>query len=465
VTPRASFVALAAVAAVTAACASAPPASDVHANVHLPSAFADAPAAATGVTSIANQAWWSVFQDTELQSLVRSALTANTDIRLAAVRVLEAQAQLGVVRADQRPVVTATASAGGQRTPELGDTAARTAGAIALEGSASWDLDFWGQLRSASAAARADLVAADWGRRAVVTTLVSEVADSYFSLRALDLELDIARRTLDSRQSSLQLAQAREAGGAASMLDVRQAEQLVYDATSTIADLERQIAIEEHNLGVLVGQSDLQVRRGVSLNAQVMPAVPAGLPSDLLERRPDIREAEALVTAADAELASARAAFFPRITLTGAGGVASTALTSLFTGGAGLWSAAANALQPVFNGGKLRSQEALADARRQEAVLTYEGRVRDAFREVSDALVSYDRLRVVREQQTQLEQAAADARRLADIRYQGGATSYLEVLDADTRLFAAELGLANARLQELDAFVELYRALGGGWQP
>jgi multidrug efflux system outer membrane protein len=249
------------------------------------------------------------------------------------------------------------------------------------------------------------------------------------------------------------------------MLDVRQAEQLVYDATSTIADLERQIAIEEHNLGVLVGQSDLQVRRGVSLNAQVMPAVPAGLPSDLLERRPDIREAEALVTAADAELASARAAFFPRITLTGAGGVASTALTSLFTGGAGLWSAAANALQPVFNGGKLRSQEALADARRQEAVLTYEGRVRDAFREVSDALVSYDRLRVVREQQTQLEQAAADARRLADIRYQGGATSYLEVLDADTRLFAAELGLANARLQELDAFVELYRALGGGWQP
>ena len=194
------------------------------------------------------------------------------------------------------------------------------------------------------------------------------------------------------------------------------------------------------------------------------PDVPAGLPSDLLERRPDIRQAEQFVVAASAELDSTRAAFFPHVTLTGAGGVASTALTSLFTGGAGLWSAAASALQPVFNGDRLKSQRALADARRQEAMLGYAGTVQQAFREAADALISYTKSREFRSQQELLEQAAADARRLADVRYQGGATSYLEVLDADTRLFAAELGLVDARRQELTSFVEVYRALGGGWQ-
>jgi multidrug efflux system outer membrane protein len=451
------------------ACASAPTSGEAP-KVELPAAYATASAASSAaggapIAAIATQPWANVFQDPALQSLLSSAIDANVDLRIAAVRVLEARAAFGIVRADQFPQVNASATAGGQRTPKLGDTAARTAGALQLEGTASWDLDFWGELRSASAAARAQIVASEWGRRAVVTALISDVATSYFSLRALDAELDIAKRTLTTRQDSLNLARVREQGGVTTLLDVRQAEQLVYDATSTIADLERRIALEEHNLAVLLGRTDAPVTRGSAIADQArMPDVPAGLPSDLLERRPDVRQAEQLVVAASAELDSARAAFFPRVTLTGAGGVASTALTSLFTGGAGLWSAAASALQPVFNGGRLKSRRALADARRQEAMLSYAGTVQQAFREAADALVSYNKFREFRSQQELLQQAATDARRLAEVRYQGGATSYLEVLDADTRLFAAELGLVDARRQELTSFVEVYRALGGGWQ-
>jgi multidrug efflux system outer membrane protein len=316
-----------------------------------------------------------------------------------------------------------------------------------------------------SAAARARLLAADWSRRAVVTGLVSDVAAGYFALRALDDEIEIARRTLTSRQASLDLAQVRERGGATTLLDVRQAEQLVYDATSRIADLERRVALEEHQLALLIGQPGAVIARGRPLAEQSHPPeIPAGLPSDLLERRPDVQQAEQLVVAAAAELASAKAAYFPRVTLTGSGGVASTALTSLLTGGAGLWSAAASALQPVFNGGRLRAQTAAAEARRRAAVLAYAGTVQDAFRDAADALVSYRQDRAFREQQELLAQAATDARRLADLRYQGGATSYLEVLDADTRLFAAELGVVQARQQELTGLVDVYRALGGGWQ-
>lgn len=449
-------------AMVAASCATAPIRSEAP-SVPLPAAYAAS--ASSTEPALATQPWTTVFQDPALQVLIRTALDANTNLQMAAVRVLEARASLGIVRADQMPQVNASLTAGGQRTPALGNSDAKTAGAIAIEGAASWDLDFWGRLRSASSAARARVLAAEWGRRAVVTALISDVATSYFSLRAFDDELDIARRTLATRQSSLDLARVREQGGATTLLDVRQAEQLVYDATSTIADLERRTAIEEHTLAVLLGRTDAVVSRDRSAAVQtLLPAVPAGLPSNLLERRPDIRQAEQGVVAASAELASARAAFFPRVTLTGAGGIASTALTSLFSGGAGLWSVAASALQPVFNGGRIKSQQALADARRQEAILSYAGTVQQAFREAADALVSHAKVREYRAQQELLREAAADARRLADLRYQGGATSYLEVLDADTRLFAAELGFANARREELNSYVEVYRALGGGWQ-
>jgi multidrug efflux system outer membrane protein len=299
----------------------------------------------------------------------------------------------------------------------------------------------------------------------VLTGLVSDVASAYFQMRALDLEMDIAQRTLASRQASLQLAQVREQGGAASLIDVRQAEQLVYGATATIAELRRRIALQEHSIAVLTGQTVMTVPRGAALVDQPRPPdVPAGLPSDLLLNRPDVQRAEQLVNAAVAQLESARAAFFPRIALTGAGGIASTALTSFVSGGAALWSLAVSAAEPVVDGGRRRAQFDVADARREEAAVTYEATLRDAFREVEDALVAYRQTRDFREQLELLEQAARDARRLADVRYQGGVTSYLEVLDADTRLFAAELGTADARLDELNSFVGVYRALGGGWR-
>ena len=445
------------------ACASTRVSTEVPA-VELPGTYLG-DAAAPAAASLAASPWKDVFRDAPLQALVTQALDGNVDVQLAAVRVLEARAAVGISRAAAGPDVTASLSGGGQRTPALGNNDARTAGAIGLQGAASWDLDFWGRLGSATAAARARLVAADWARRAVVTAVVTDVAVRYFTLGALDEELDIARRTLASRQASLDLARVRERGGVTTLLDVRQAEQLVYDAAGRIADLERRVSIEEHALGILLGRPGAPVVRARVAGGQPpLAEIPSGLPSDLLERRPDVKQAEQLVLAANAELASARAAFFPRIALTGSAGLASTALTSLFTGGAGLWSAAASAVQPVFNRGRLTSQRELAEARRQEATLIYVATVREAFREVADALVSHGRVRAFREQQELLRAAAADARRLADLRYQGGATSYLEVLDADTRLFSAELGLVEARRQELASIVESYRALGGGWQ-
>jgi outer membrane protein, multidrug efflux system len=299
----------------------------------------------------------------------------------------------------------------------------------------------------------------------VLTTLVSQVSSGYFALRALDLELDISRRTLASRQQSLELAQVRERGGVTSLLDVRQAEQLVYGATGEIATLEREIAQQENFLSLLSGGYPDTIARGRALTDQPHPLeVPPGLPSALLERRPDIQRAEQELVAANAQIGVARAAYFPQINLTGSGGFESTSLALLFSATNVIWTATAAATQPVFTAGRTRSQVAVAEARREQALIAYQQTIRQAFREVADSLIGYRKLREFREQQARLFEAAQDARRLADIRYRGGATSYLEVLDADTRLFDAELGLAQAQLGELSAFVEIYRALGGGWQ-
>lgn len=415
--------------------------------------------------SLAAESWSQVFPDETLQSLVRTALQENTDMRLAALRILEAGAQLGITRADQLPTVSAGVNVLGERpSVALGFPSANVV-AFEVQGSVAWELDFWGRYRRATEAARAQLLASEWGRRAVATTLVSQVATAYFGLRALDLELDISQRTLASRQESLRLAQVREQGGVTSLLDVRQAEQLVYGATAEIATLERQIAQQENFIDVILGKNPGPVERGRALiDEPHAPDVPAGLPSALLTQRPDIQQAEQQIVAANAEVGVARAAYFPSIPLTGSGGFESTALTSLFAGPNAIWTAAAAATQPIFTAGRTRSQVALARARYDEAVVSYQQTIRQAFREVSDALVGYSKLRELREQQTLLRASAQDARRLAEIRYEGGATSYLEVLDADTRLFDAELGLSQAQLGELSAFVEIYRALGGGWQ-
>jgi multidrug efflux system outer membrane protein len=431
--------------------------------VETPSAYRDAPAPSPE-RSLADEQWSAIFQDEALQALIQRALAQGYDIRAAATRVLEAQARLGVTRADQFPSVSGEVGEVGQKTSRVTTGTSRTVAGTVLGATSAWQVDFWGRYRRATEAARATLLASEWGRRAVMTTIVSEVAEGYFRLRMLDASLELSQGTLDLRRESLRLTQVREQGGETSLVDVRQAEQLVYEATGEIASLERQIAQQENFISVLLGDNPGPIARGRALTEQPQPPeVPAGLPSALLERRPDIQAAEQELVAANAEIGVARAAYFPAISLTGSAGAQSTALSALFTGGSAVWSAAANLVQPIFTAGRTRSEVAIAEARREQALLAYQQTIREAFREVSDALVGYRKLREFRGQQELLLASADDARRLADVRYTGGAASYLEVLDADTRRFNAQLALADAQFQELSALVEIYRALGGGW--
>jgi multidrug efflux system outer membrane protein len=419
----------------------------------------------TSAASFGEAKWWDAFEDPVLQSLIETAVRQNFDVRITAARLLQAQAQLGIVRADQKPGVDATVGAARERISQSTALPAFETGVLDVQVSAAWELDFWGKFRRATEAARADLLATEWGQRAVVTSLVSNVAAAYFTLRALDLDLDIARRTLTTRRESLRLTEVRAQGGATSLLDVRQAEQLVFGGAAEIASLERRIEQQENLISVLLGNNPSAVARGRALTDQPhAPDVPTGLPSVLVERRPDILQSEQQLIAANADIGVARAEYFPRIALTGAGGWQSAALSALFTGPAGLWSAGGALAQPLFTGGRTRTRVDLAQARREEATLVYQQTIQQALRDVSDALVAYRKGREFREQEEQLARSATDARRLADLRYQGGATSYLEVLDSDSRLFAAELGLADAQLGELLAFVQIYRSLGGGWQ-
>jgi outer membrane protein, multidrug efflux system len=406
-----------------------------------------------------------VFQDKELQDLIHAALQQNYDVRIAATRILEAQAQVGITRADQLPTISGGAEALNQRSARAKFFPAYETSSNQVDLSLAWELDFWGKYRRATESARANLLTTEWAREAVISTLVSDVAAAYFQLRELDLELEISRRTLASRRDSLQLTQTLASGGATSMLDVRQAEQLVFTAAETIPDLERRIEQQENFISTLLGNNPGPIARGTKLTEQPhAPEIPAGLPSSLLERRPDIRQAEAQLIAANAQIGVAKAAYFPQINLTASGGYQSSALTSLFTGPAGLWSFGGSLVQPIFTGGRIRSNVKFTEARQQEAELVYQESIQQAFRGVSDALVEYRKDREFREQQEQLAFSAEDAARLSETRYRGGATSYLEVLTNETNYFDAELGLAQARLNELLGLVRIYRNLGGGWQ-
>jgi multidrug efflux system outer membrane protein len=423
-------------------------------------------AAAPAEKSFGDQKWWEVFQDPELQELIHTAIQNNYDVRIAATRILEAQAQLGITRADQLPTLSAGASAVNVRVPKQKpvnqeyETSANAVGA-----SIAWELDFWGKYRRSTEAARANLLATEWARRAVINTLVSDVATSYFQLRAYDLQLEIARQTLASRRESLQLTRTLSDGGAGTMLDVRQAEQLVATAAEEIPDLERRIQQQENLISTLLGNNPGPIARGMKLTEQPhLPEVPAGMPSRLLERRPDIREAEAQLIAANAQIGAAKAAYFPQITLTGNSGFLSSALTSLFTGPAGLWNFGGGITQPIFAGGRIKSGVRLSEARKEELVLTYQQTIQQAFRGVSDSLIGYQKNREYRERQEELVLSAQDAARLSELRYRGGATDYLEVLTNETNAFNAELGLTEAQLNELVSLVELYRNLGGGWE-
>jgi multidrug efflux system outer membrane protein len=415
-------------------------------------------------SSIAEVSSLDVFGDEALQRLLKQGLADNFDVRIAAARVTEAEASLGVTRADQFPSVDGEVEGFGQRTAVAAPGARRTFAGMGFGAAAAWQLDFWGRYRRATEAARAELAATEWGRRAVIATLVSDLANAYFTLRALDDELEVSRRTLDSRRESLRLTEIREQGGVTSLVDVRQAQQLVYDASSEIVTLEREIEQQENLISVLIGSNPKPIERAADTLSPLAADVPAGLPSSLLEQRPDIQEAEQQLIAANAQIGVARAAYFPSIALTGSAGVQSAALSALLTGASGVWTATVALTQPIFTAGRTRAQVGIAEAQREERLLGYQQVIQRAFREVSDSLVDYRRRRDFREQQTLLLDAARDARRLVDIRYQGGAASYLEVLDADTRLFSAELTLADAQLRERSAFVEIYRALGGGWR-
>jgi multidrug efflux system outer membrane protein len=415
--------------------------------------------------SFGDQKWWEVFQDKQLQDLIRTALRQNYDVRIAATRILEAQAQLGITRADRLPSVSGEALPVNERNPQTKLFRQYNTSANQLDLSLAWELDFWGKYRRATESARATLLATEWARDAVVSTLVSDVATAYFQLRSLDLQLEISQRTLASRKDSLGLTQTLANGGATSMLDVRQAEQLVDTAAETIPDLERQIEQQENFLSTLLGNNPGPIARGMKLTEQPhAPDVPAGLPSGLLERRPDIRESEAQLIAANAQIGVAKAAYFPQINLTATAGYQSSALTSLFTGPAGLWNFGGSLVQPIFTGGRIRSNVKLTEARKQELVLTYQQTIQQAFRGVSDSLVEYHKDREFREFQQQLAFSAQDAAQLSEMRYRGGAASYLEVLTNETNYFTAELGLAQAQSNELVALVRIYRNLGGGWQ-
>jgi multidrug efflux system outer membrane protein len=417
------------------------------------------------IIPLGDQKWWDIFQDEQLRTLIHTALQQNYDLRIAASRVLEAKAQLGITRADQFPTLTAGAAIADSRTPQSKFLPAFETSTGQVNASAVWELDFWGKFRRATEAARANLFASEWVRQEVVSTLVANVASAYFQLRALDLQLEISKRTLDSRKESLRLTRLLADGGSTSLLDVRQAEQLVFTAGAEIPALEQQIEQQENFLSILLGQNPGGVPRGQTLTEQRQPPeVPPGLPSELLERQPNIRQAEEQLIAANAEIGVARAAYFPQISLSGAGGFQSSALSNLFTGPAGAWSFGASLTQPIFTAGRLRSGVRLAQARQQTALLVYQQSIQAAFRSVSDALVGYRKTRDFRIQEESLFQSAQDAARLSHMRYTGGVTGYLEVLTNETNAFSAELTLVQARQNELLALVQLYEALGGGWQ-
>jgi multidrug efflux system outer membrane protein len=428
--------------------------------------------AGTSTASLADLQWFELFRDDTLTKLVKTALQENFELRIAAERVLQARAAYGITRAGQWPSVDVSAGVTAARASQEGANRGIPAGvdtdvSYTQAGfSLGWELDVWGRLRRLSEAARAQYLATEEARRGVVTTLVADVSDTYLALRALDLELEIAKRTRDVANDSLRLTEARRTSGVASALDVRQAEQLLFTATGQIASIEREIAQAENALSLLLGHMPGDVPRGRPLEAlQAPPAVPAGLPSALLERRPDIRRAEQELVAANAQIGAAKAEYFPRISLTGFLGGQSRALTDLLSAPARVATASLGATAPVFNAGRTRGNVRLAEAIHREAIVNYQRVIYTAFRDVSDGLAAYTKTNEQRTQQERLVEALTASSQLATQRYQGGLDSYLPVLDAQRNLFQGELELARLRQQELASVVQLYRALGGGWSP
>ena len=414
--------------------------------------------------SFADLPWWQVFQDPQLQELVRTALKQNYDLQLATKRINAARAQLAITRSNLFPQLSGNATFNGGREQNF----QTKFNFLSLAADASFQLDFFGRLRRATEAARAQLMATEEAKNVVTLTLVSDVASDYFALLQLDLELQITRDTVTTQEGSVKLTSLRLSHGVATKLDVLQAQQVLDTANAQIPDLERQIGQEEDAISILLGNYPGGVPRGRALAEQVLPPdVPPGLPSSLLERRPDIREAEQTIVAANADIGVAKAEFFPQISLTGSGGGGfgrSSAFSNLMSSQIAIWSYGAQVSQPIFTGGALRGNLHLAESQEQQALLSYKEAIQHAFGDVSDGLIGYQKLHEVRLRQEQLVNDLTESVRLSNMRYQGGTTTYLEVLDGQRSLFAAELTLAQSRGDEYQSLVQLYRALGGGWQ-
>jgi len=441
--------------------------------VQIPDAFrGPEPVAAPQADSLADLKWFEVFKDDRLQDLIRTALVQNYDLRTAVANVEAERAVLGVTQSNQYPNVvvggdvrfTRLSRDGAFPLPATFVPSQNRNWGEAFLGLLSFEVDVWGRLRRATEAALANLLSAEENRKVVMTTLIADVAANYFTLRELDYELEISQRTLGTRRESLRLIQTRQGGGVATLLDLRQGEQLVYSASETIPALEQRIEQTENQITLLLARNPAGIVRGRGLTELELPDVPPGLPSSLLERRPDIRAAEENLIATNATIGVAKAAYFPQISLSGSIGGQSTQLASLFNGPHTAWSFVPQITQPVFTAGRIKSVVRLAQAQQQAALAQYEKAIETAFTEVSNALIARARLRESRIQQENLVTALADRTRLAYVRYEGGVDTLLNALDADRDLFQAELTLSQIRLNELLSVVQLYKALGGGWR-
>jgi multidrug efflux system outer membrane protein len=417
---------------------------------------------------IANVAWWEQFQDPVLDQLIATALQENRDVKIAAARVDEFRGQFVTTRSGLFPQIGAGADASRQR-------ASAAAGIPIPNGvspiynqfdatvSVAWEIDLFGKVRRQTEAARANLLASEEGRRATILTLVGSVASAYINLRNLDRQLEIAKETVQSRDESVRVFTLRFKGGEVSQMELAQSQSEYEAARATIPQIEMQIGQQENALSVLIGKNPGAILRGRELSTLGTPPIPDGLPSDLLERRPDLLQAEQTLVSENALIGAAKALYFPSISLTGMFGTVSSQFSNLFTGPARVWSFAGSVAQPIFTAGNISGQVHQAEARQQEALFAYEKSIQVAFQEVEDALISvqktHEQLAVVGNQVEALRTYA----RLASLRYEGGYTSYIEVLDAERSLFNAQLNYTQTQGAELTSFVNLYKAMGGGW--
>jgi len=413
---------------------------------------------------LSNIAWWDQFEDPVLSDLVRTALANNKDLEIATANVDQASAQYGIVRSAQFPQINANASAARERgSADAPLPGGRVVNDYAVNLSASFELDVWGKLRRATESARASLLASEQGKGTVVLTVVTAVATGYIQLRALDRQLEIAQYTSRSLGEAARLQRVRFEEGAVPQSDYQQAESQYREAVARVPELEREIAQQENFISVLLGRNPGPIARGRNVDALAFPAVPEGLPASLLERRPDIRQAEQNLVAANADIGVAKAAYFPDISLTALLGLESAQLSNLVKGPSKAWSVGAGLLQPIFNAGRISSQVAQAEALQRQALHAYEKSIISAFQDVENALIDRTKFGQVREEQAKNVEALRRFRDLADLRYREGATIYLEVANAEQSLFNAELAYVATQAQLFQSYANLYKAMGGGW--